>query len=200
LPAWLRTRVARRTRFNLHMQGDAVWQQRAHQAVELWSRSEPSIWDGPPDGTLSVAELGCGNERLLGVLTERLHVPFTYQGYDLLPQAPATIRLDVERELPDRRFDVVFALGLLEYLSALESFAGRLARICRFAIVSYVVADGAEPQRREALHWRSHHARSDLEALWARAGWCARDSLLMPDGETGLWLWESQAPAHSIRA
>jgi hypothetical protein len=79
----------------------------------------------------------------------------------------------VRRGLPDREFDVVFALGLLEYLSDLEDFLAGLRRICTFAIFSYSVFDSAGPlsePEREARGWRTHYTRGQLEALSQRAG------------------------------
>jgi len=180
---------ARRRRFNLHLQDK--WQGRAEQAVELWLRSADRLAGAHP---LSVGDLGCGNERVRDLLASRLGDDFTYQGYDLQPQSREAIKLDVRRGLPDREFDVVFALGLLEYLPDLEDFLARLRRICTFAILSYSVFDSAEPlgePERETRGWRTHYTRGQLEALSQRAGWVAEDFVLVDRGRTGVCLWRS---------
>jgi len=152
------------------------------------------------DDSITVGDLGCGNERLRVVLARHLGDRFSYLGYDLLPQASTTIKLDLQRELPDRSFDLVFCLGLLEYMTDLEKVLLRLRRISNFAIVSYAISDSPtelSEAEREARGWLSHHSRADFSELGTRAGWLTRDFLLIDEGRTGLWLWASGVEARS---
>jgi len=163
--------------------------------VELWVRNADRL--GPQlagAGPLVVGDLGCGNQRVRGLLANSLGDRFTYQGYDLQPQSEETIKLDLRRALPEREFDLVFALGLLEYLPDPEDFLARMRRICTFAVVSYALMDSPEPiaePEREARGWLTHYTRTRLEALSERAGWIAEDFALSDRARTGLWLWRS---------
>lgn len=124
--------------YNLHLQADPSWERRATRAVEIWARHRPA---GSPSAPLFIADLGCGSERLRVVLDDQLPDPFSYQGYDVQPQQSSTIRLDLQRELPDASFDAVFALGLVEYLPDLDRFLRGVGEISHTLVVSYTVAD-----------------------------------------------------------
>ncbi len=167
------------------------WQERSESAVELWFENSEWLFDSRSP---SVGDLGCGNERLRDLVASPLGRSFTYQGYDLHPQSREVIKLDLRQDLPDREFDVVFALGLLEYLPDVEDFLTGLRRICPFAILSYVFLDSAEPlsePEREERGWRNHYTRRKLEALCERAGWVAEGFVQVERGRTGIWLWRS---------
>jgi hypothetical protein len=160
----------------------------------MWKRSGRTR-GGREAGHLDIADLGCGSERLRGVIEEHLDQRFTYQGYDLQPQVPGTIGMDLGCELPPREFDLVFALGLLEYLPDVGWFLAGLARTASFAVVSYVVADApddlSEDDRRRR-GWINHYSREDVVTLFDRAGFAVLESLVIEEGRTGLWLLESR--------
>ncbi|MFN2629614.1 MAG: hypothetical protein ABR569_13410 [Gaiellaceae bacterium] len=193
MPVSLR-RLLRRNRFNCHRQDDRDWQERAETAATLWSGYREEM-AGAVGGELQIADFGCGNERLRGVLTEKLSEPFRYQGYDLHPQLPSTIRLNVRDALPEHH-DLVFCLGLLEYLPDLEQFLPRLARVARFAIVSYVVADSPQAlpeEERRKRGWASHYTRSEIADLCERSGLRVQRFAEIDRGASGLWLARSAA-------
>jgi hypothetical protein len=184
-----------RRRFNLHLQADPSWQARAELAVEMWERKGRPLHDREPARPLAIGDLGCGSERLRGVLEDRLEDRFTYEGYDLQPQAPETVRLDLGRELPGRDFDLVFSLGLLEYLPDLEWFLRGVAKISRFAVISYVVADSPDDlsdRDRRQRGWVNHNSRRQLSELCEGGGFSVLESLMIEEGRTGMWLLESR--------
>jgi hypothetical protein len=152
--------VGSRRRFNCQTQHRTTWDERAHGAVALLRCASGSQhW---PD-LLRIADLGCGNQRLRQCLSQGLGRPFEYVGYDLLPQSEDVVRLDVERELPSYGFDIVFCLGLLEYLRDVGSFARRLREVCRFAVTSYVVANragGLSRAQRRRHGWRTDYGEA----------------------------------------
>jgi hypothetical protein len=187
----LRPSYRRRARFNLQDQDDPSWQRRAERAVDMWARGRPV---GDRGGTVSIADFGCGNERLRDVLADRLSDPFNYQGYDLEPQSPTAIKLDLQHELPDRTFDLGFTLGLLEYLEDVEAFLRRLGRVAGFAITTYVISDSPDrlsETERLGRGWRSHYSREGFAELCRTTGWMPLDFELIDDGRTGLWLLRS---------
>ena len=112
-----------RRRYNLHLQMSPSWDERAKAAVELFARHVT-------DGSVSVADLGCGNERLRPVLEAALDRGVRYQGYDIHPQLPTTRRLDLRHELPESHFDAVFCLGFLQCLPELDDFVAGLPGVC----------------------------------------------------------------------
>jgi SAM-dependent methyltransferase len=187
--ARLTRRLGGRGRFNLHLQHDPSWQRRAEIAVDMWL--EPGGSRAGEGGTIRIADLGCGNERLRGVLTERIGQPFSYQGYDLQPQQSTTIRLDLARELPDGEFDVAFALGVVEYIPEPERLLAGLRAHCGALLVSYVVSDSPDrltEEERGARGWRTHYTRAEFEAVCRRAGWELVSVELIEEGRTGVWL------------
>lgn len=185
-----------RRRFNCQDQNRRSWDERAEAAVNLLSSL---LENREASGAIQVADLGCGNERLERILNLRFSRPFVYSGYDLHPQSDDVERLDVERGLPAREFDVVFCLGLIEYLPNPELFLRRLRRMCPLAIVSYVVA-GAEgslqPAERRRRGWRSDYAAPELERMFEQSGFVTQASASVHDGLTALWLIADPEPPH----
>jgi SAM-dependent methyltransferase len=178
-----------RRRFNCVDQDHPAWDERAEAAVDLLTSFLAGDVATEP---ILVADLGCGNERLRRILHDRLQRPFGYSGYDLHPQSARVERLNVEREMPRRTFDVVFCLGLLEYLRDPELFARGLHEVCSVAVVSYVLADAegslAPPERRKR-GWRTDYAKSELERVFEASGFAGEAFSSVNGGATGLWLW-----------
>jgi SAM-dependent methyltransferase len=145
---------------------------------------------------IRIADLGCGNERLYAILNARLRRPFGYKGYDLHPQSERVTRLDVDREMPGETFDVVFCLGLIEYLRDAEMFAQKLRHTTHVAIVSYAITDAAtastSPERRR-LGWRTDYTRADLEKIFEATGFERGGFQTVLNGTTGLWLWRAHS-------
>lgn len=180
--------------FNLDLQDSPRWDERAETAVDLLVRHRSELDEIGSPAAIRVADFGCGNERLRDVLARRLARPHAYQGYDLRVQTPAAIAMDLARELPTTAFDVVFCLGLLEYIEDLEWFLRRLRPRCRLAVVSYVVADAPVPlsrRQRRARGWRSDHTRAGLDQELVRCGFVRRDFALCNQERTGVWVVSS---------
>src|SRR5829696_772201 len=97
--------------FNCADQQSPSWQERAVVAVDLLRESLAG--DPHTSAPLTIADFGAGNERLRDVLAERLGRTHTYHPYDLQPQQPTTASMNLAAELPDRRFDAIFCLGLV---------------------------------------------------------------------------------------
>jgi hypothetical protein len=155
-----------------------------------------------PGRRLQVADLGAGNQRLLHVLERKLTVPFDYHAYDLHPQSKDVRRVDVERGLPSGDFEVVFCLGLLEYLRDLDRFVSRLSTICNRAIVSYVITDPPDslaPAERRERGWLNDLTQTGLEELFGRHMYTREACVITNAGRTGLWLWATAEDAADPR-
>jgi hypothetical protein len=193
----------RRLAFNLHDQDSAEWHERAVAAVDMLTNSGAAAPGNPGNG-LHIADLGCGNMRLHGLLADRLVCPYQYRGYDLLPQDRAVEQIDLSRELPATDFDVAFCLGVLEYLDDLPGFLARLRGRQRPAVLSYALADTADPvsaNERRAWGWLSDYTCREFERELERQGLAVRAFTLLNDGRTGLWLVEPfSRPAGSSAA
>jgi hypothetical protein len=188
-----------RRRYNCRDQCSPAWEERAEEAVTLLVASPIDLTARP---RLQVGDLGAGNQRLLRVLERDLAVPIEYHAYDLHPQAKEVHRIDLQRELPTRVFDVVFCLGLLEYLRDLDQFVSRLRSICRCAVVSYVITDPPDsltPAERRERSWLSDLTQMGLEELFRRHSYTRQVFALTNAGRTGLWVWSATEDAADPR-
>lgn len=189
-------RIRRKPRdapFNTAGQHGESWQARALDAASLWMEARGD-WRPNGDRPLRVADFGAGNERLRDVLSDRLGQSFSYFPYDLHPQRPTSVKLNLLEETPPESYDLVFALGLLEYLPPENDFLTRLRSRCRFALVSFVFVGSAFAgglSEREALGWQAHDDREGFERRFGRAGFARAGARVTNEGQTGLWLWES---------
>lgn len=176
--------------FNISRQ--AEWEQRAEDAVDLWIAAREAL--GAGGGRVRVADFGAGNERLRGLLASRLGTEYDYYPYDLHPQQPTTKPLDVRQALPSDRFDLVFCLGLVEYIAGDGDFLQRLSECCHFACVSYVITDSSLPltqRQRETAGWRSHLSAQQFGALLESSNFRVVSTRRTDGDRTGLWLAES---------
>lgn len=182
-----------RRRYNCGKQGE--WDERANAAVALVSEHVANR-ERAGSGSVRIADFGAGNERLRLLLQAELQSTLDYRSYDLHPQLPTTTRLDVAREMPDADFDVVFCLGLLEYLPSIPDLARRLGTVCRFALVSYVTSDSpvAIPHEERLRHgWTTHLTAKEIEAAFERAGFRLAGRTTSDGEATTLWLWTNVA-------
>jgi hypothetical protein len=186
-----------RRRYNCVKQGE--WGERAEAAVALVAEhlaDRERVGSDP----VRIADFGAGNERLRLLLQAGLQGTLDYRSYDLHPQLPTTTRLDVAREMPDADFDVVFCLGLLEYLPSIPDLARRLRTVCRFALVSYVTSDSAVaiPHEERLRHgWTTHLTAKEIETAFDRAGFRLAGSTTSDGEATTLWLWTNLAAERS---
>jgi hypothetical protein len=178
-------------RFNLSKQERPTWQERADDAVGLWVQNRGD-WRPPGGGPLRIVDLGAGNERLRDVIQALVTTPHTYTGYDLEPQQPQTVALDVRNEIPSQDFDLAFCLGVLEYLADATDFLERLAPRCSYFLSSFVPcvsAERSEIAERRRLGWVSHLDREAHETRFRRHGYTKVAATMTNGGQTGLWLW-----------
>jgi hypothetical protein len=191
--------------FNLDAASSPRWDERAEAATALLAgNAESLLWDRSIG--LSIADFGAGNERLNRALASRLGLPYTYAGFDIQPQSEAVVELDVTRELPREDYDVVFCLGLLEYLAQLGPFLSRLSSRYPAAVMSYTVFDAPHrlgKRQRRKRGWLTHYTADRLEREFETRGFMRRDFCLTNQERTGIWLLvppSSSAAASSRRS
>jgi hypothetical protein len=178
-----------RRRFNCATQDD--WTDRASTAALLLAENG-SAWEKAVGRPVAIADFGAGNERMRSVLDAALGIEHTYHPYDLHPQAPTTLQLDVAKGLPERDFDIAICLGLLEYLTSIPALAASLRAHCRFALTSYVALDspvGLDRDEREERHWSTHATEPELGADFAAAGFEQVATTRSDNDVTTISLW-----------
>jgi hypothetical protein len=176
--------------FNLADAHSPRWDERAETAVELLAGHVAEV-RRDIRSALRIADFGAGTERLRHVLATRLTEPHTYAPFDLHPQSEAVVKMDVTRELPDGDFDVVFCLGLLEYVGRLEPFLATLGRRYATLVLSYTVFDAPHPltqQERRQRGWLTDYTRAGLEREFDGLALRIRDFALTNQGRTGVWI------------
>ena len=133
-------------------------------SVFSWQTSTRSVGTHRPgfaSRTSEQATSGCAAFSLRG---SRRGIAIT--SFDIRPQRSSVVELDLRAALPTQPFDVVFCLGLLEYIEPLGTFFARLASRYPALILSYTVFDAPEPlSRRERRRrgWLSNYTKAGLE-------------------------------------
>jgi hypothetical protein len=179
-------------RFSCHEQESESWESRAERATSLWL--EVIAGDAlSSEHLLQMADFGCGDEKLRKVLASKLGRAFEYHGYDLHPQNSSVEEFDLEEGMPAAHFDVVFCLGLLEYVNDLDGFLGRMHQVCRYAVVSFVISDAGAYSKQNARRrgWVSEYSRDQLADKLSKSGFIIRKFALANEKTTGLWVLES---------
>lgn len=180
-------------KFNCDTQNAQSWEIRAEKAVQILANSD-FIKNNRQD-ELKIADFGCGNEKLRSILTTKLEkIKFDYYGYDLEPQLETTFKINLEREMPSLHFDVVFCLGLLEYLYDLDLFLLRVSQISKFLIISYVFSNSGcySHQHISQKGWLHHYSALDLETKFEKYNYGKQDFKITNNGKTGLWMLQNE--------
>jgi SAM-dependent methyltransferase len=179
-------------KFNCDYQNAENWQIRAENAVEILLANTSIILVNQKDG-IKIADFGCGNERLKPLLMAKLGNEIDYYGYDLEPQLKSTYKINLEYEIPELKFDVIFCLGLLEYVTNLENLFANISQICNFAIVSYVTCDSGAYNTSDILNnkWQHHYSCQEIEMKFQTSQLTRKYFKLTDKGKTGLWLVQS---------
>jgi hypothetical protein len=192
LASWGRRILRRRAAapFNLEDAASPSWEERAEVATDLIVANAAQLgWN--QSVVVRVADFGAGDERLNRVLHARFAQPYRYTGFDLHPQSESVVELDVTRELPAEDFDIVFCLGLLEYVEPLEPFLARLRARYPALVLSYALFDVPHPLtrgERRKRGWLTDYTKEDLEGRFESLGFVLLDARLTNRQRTALWL------------
>ena len=129
-------------------------------------------WRPNGDRPLRVADFGAGNERLRDVLSDRLGQSFSYFPYDLHPQRPTSVKLNLLEETPPEATTSCSHSACSSTCRPRTISSTRLRSRCRFALVSFVFVGSAFAgglSEREALGWQAHDDREGFERRFGRA-------------------------------
>ncbi len=135
------------------------WSERARRAVELLTASRPAT-----DSAVHVADFGCGRQTLRALLP----ATWTYTPFDYMRRSVDTVIWDLNRGCPDGTFDVIFLLGVLEYLQDPIGLLAQVVPNCHYLVFSY--HGPTDPARRRRQGWISHLTFELIEKVLAEAG------------------------------
>jgi len=144
------------------------WRNAEDPARQLTERN--ALIGGLVPAGSSVLDLGAGRQEL------RRHLPSDceYQACDLFP-APGVVTCDFNAgtyPAVDRRFDILVASGLVEFLRHPDRLLARLPEFGDVLLMSYPVrAPGEGLQRRRASGYLSHLNKQELESLLTEPGY-----------------------------
>jgi hypothetical protein len=124
-----------------------------------------------------VLDLGCGRMSLRHFLPHDCG----YQGCDLVPRDTQTIVCDFNAgQFPTEaatHADIITMLGVLEYITDVDRFFGRLKASGRDVVLSYCATDLTPGRDRAALGWITHFSFQDLAELVDRHGFRIASSM-----------------------
>lgn len=174
---------ATRRPFNCSDQASPTWLERADLCADL---VEILVADRQPN--LSVADIGCGDQKLREALASR-GLKVDYTGYDLLPQTADVQRLDISLDAVPDGHDLAVLLGVIEYLQDLADVLARLANKVPLLILSLVFrqAETYSATALAELGWVNHLTAGELESMLLHSGYAVSARRVTPDGRTLLF-------------
>lgn len=130
-----------------------------------------------PDGS-SILEIGVG----AGDFRNRVQGRCSYEGADLAPLEGTTLILNLDTDpLPNKKYDYVVLLGVLEYLYEPQNAAKKACAAALNVVCSYCcrpenasIADVAD--QRSSMGWVNAFTRNELVALFGANGFAVQSS------------------------
>ncbi len=175
-----------RAPYNLAEQTRSSWVERADAAASAIRNAVD------PEGTITVADVGCGDRKLRTALTRELGDRLVYNGFDSLPQLPDVEQLDLAQRPVPGRHTVVALLGVGEYIEDIPALLARVVESARFVCFTYTVADSGHYDAAQVAErgWKHHYAKHEMDAFARNAGFIEKSYVALNRGKTGLWVWE----------
>ena len=135
-------------------------------AVGIWPERMDAAWNLfagqlPEDAkSLSVGDYGCGRQEL------RLKMPaeWDYTPYDHQMRSVDTVVCDFDNQLPEMRHDVIFCLGVLEYVRQPGRLLAHALRQGRWVVFSNF--EGWNPWRAWKQGWRGRLTGDEREQIF----------------------------------
>ncbi|WP_246289080.1 methyltransferase domain-containing protein [Rhizobium indigoferae] len=137
-----------------------------------------------------LADIGCGDGKL-GPLVASKRAGFTYRGFDLHPQRKGITPFDLRKDKLEDRYDVIALLGVLEYISDLQSVLRHLRDHCSFLVVSHVSNRvGMSADEMAKLNWTTVLSKGAFSSELTKAGFSIVEDRTTTNGQTVIWLCE----------
>jgi hypothetical protein len=171
--------------FNLKDQKGKGWEERADAAAGYLS--ELNINTSAP---IRIGDFGCGNKKLLKYIDKK--IIFEYKGFDLLPQSSDVQKCDFKTEVPNENFDVVFCLGMLEYLDDIPGFLNKVSQKTNNLILSYIhyeqiISEKDYEQTIKEKGWKYLSPSTEMEDNFTKLGFQVKNKKLINNNKTVLW-------------
>ncbi len=117
----------------------------------------------------SVVDFGCGPMWLKELLPKGC----TYTGVDYIYRGAGSEVFDLNMaEFPDKKFDVAFVSGCLEYIVNYKWFINQLDSHCNLCILSYCTLEFFDNvEERKKLAWVNHVKRDEILGLFSNLNW-----------------------------
>jgi len=117
-----------------------------------------------------------------------------YRGFDIVPQTPDVVRLDLHKDRLPVPTDVVVLLGVSEYLDDLPAIVARLATEAEWFLVSHVIEESSSytQEQLRKLGWRNHLSTEEFTRLLEDNGFVVTERDLTDNRRTMLWLCRSK--------
>lgn len=169
--------------FNLSDQRSDKWTSRAVAAIGLLQAATVEPW-------VTVADLGCGDQKIKTLLVKNGYSGFHYQGFDLVPQKNDVIPMDFNHGQIDTSYDIVFCLGLIEYLDNIKAFLTSLKRNAKHVVLSSVVSDKGLYSQEDVRNrgWKNYLSQDELEHVFTEIGFTIAEKRILDSGVTRLYL------------
>lgn len=134
--------------------GDCVgsWAERMDCAWQVFSDCASL-----PESGVQVGDYGCGQQGLRRMLP----TGWSYVPYDWISRSQDTRVYDFEQELPGEKLDVIFCLGVFEYMSAPERLLRHLLSHGHWVVFSGFM--GWNPWRAWVQGWRGRLSESMIQ-------------------------------------
>lgn len=160
-----------------------TWPDRMQAAWQMFRAEVPQ--DSP---ALQVADFGCGQQELRHLLPQG----WSYAPYDYRSRSADTRICDFSQSVPDCQHDVIFMLGVLEYLPNPARLLRQALTEARWTVFSCVC--GWAPLRSFREGWNCRLSWSEVEEIISQTGAKVRAYRDWGKGG-GLWVCEKGGAA-----
>jgi len=169
--------------FNIESQRSPGWLERAEKSASLL-HALSGIFLGTP----TLADMGCGDQKLRAALVDR-GIDCLYQGFDINPQSLDVKKFDVNTDELEVNYDVIVALGLTEYVD-LYNLLISMRKKCSYFVVSHVLKNAMYYTDSDLIRlgWINHLSGGDFEKYLLDAGFNVMRTDMTKNGKVKIWL------------